>query len=67
MKKLKVYSLITQFIFQLAILGILGYYIGYKINPKGILCGVLAIVGVLIGLIAFILELIILVGESDGE
>ncbi|MCR5462877.1 MAG: hypothetical protein K6E87_07440 [bacterium] len=67
MKNLKVYALVTQFVFQLLILGVLGWFIGYKIDPEGILKGVLAIVGVLIGVIAFIIQLIKMVGVKDGE
>ncbi len=67
MKSLKVYALITQFIFQLLILGVLGYFIGYKIDPDGILKGVLAVVGVLIGLIAFIIQVIKMVGVEKDE
>ncbi len=67
MKKLKIYALITQFIFQLLILGVLGWFIGYKIDPEGVLKGILAVIGAVIGVIAFIIELIILVGESNGE
>lgn len=67
MKNFKIYALVTQFIFQLAILGVLGYFIGYKIDPDGILKGILAIVGCLIGLIAFIIQVIKMVGVEDGE
>jgi len=67
MKSLKVYALITQFIFQLLILGVLGYFIGYKIDPDGILKGILAVVGVLIGLIAFIIQVIKMVGVEKDE
>ena len=67
MKNLKVYALITQFVFQLLILGVLGYFIGYKIDPDGLLKGILAIAGVLIGLIAFIIQVIKMVGVEDGE
>ena len=67
MKHLKVYALITQFVFQLLILGVLGYFIGYKIDPDGLLKGILAIAGVLIGLIAFIIQVIKMVGVEDGE
>lgn len=67
MKNLKVYALVTQFVFQLLILGVLGWFIGYKIDPDGILKGVLAIVGALIGVIAFIIQLIKMVGVKDGE
>ena len=67
MKNLKVYALVTQFVFQLAILGVLGWFIGYKIDPDGILKGILAIVGALIGVVAFIIQLIKMVGVKDGE
>ena len=67
MKNLKVYTLITQFVFQLLILGVLGYYLGYKIDPDGILKGILAVVGVLIGVIAFIIQVIKMVGIDDGK
>ena len=67
MKNLKIYALVTQFVFQLLALGVLGYYLGYKIDPDGILKGVLAVAGVLIGLIAFIIQLVKMVGVKDGE
>ena len=67
MKNLKVYALVTQFVFQLLILGVLGWFIGYKIDPDGILKGVLAVIGALIGLVAFIIQLVKMVGVEDGE
>ena len=67
MKNLKIYALVTQLIFQLLILGVLGWFIGYKINPDSVLKGILAIVGVVIGVIAFIIQLIAMVGAKDGE
>ena len=67
MKNLKVYALVTQFIFQLLILGVLGYFIGYKIDPDSVLKGVLAVIGVVIGVIAFIIQIIKMVGVEDGE
>lgn len=67
MKNLKVYALVTQFIFQLLILGVLGWFIGYRIEPDGILKGILAVVGAVIGVIAFIIQLIAMVGAKDGE
>lgn len=67
MKNLKVYALVTQFIFQLLILGVLGWFIGYKIDPDGVLKGILAVVGVVIGVIAFIIQLVKMVGVKDGE
>lgn len=67
MKNLKVYALVTQFVFQLLILGVLGWFIGYKIDPDGVLKGILAVVGVVIGVIAFIIQLVKMVGVKDGE
>lgn len=67
MKNLKIYALITQFIFQLLILGVLGYYLGYKIDPDGVLKGILAVIGAVIGVIAFIIQVIKMVGVEDGE
>ncbi|MBP5445785.1 MAG: hypothetical protein J6Y28_06400 [Acholeplasmatales bacterium] len=67
MKNLKVYALVTQFIFQLLILGVLGWFIGYRIDPDGVLKGILAVVGVVIGVIAFIIQLVKMVGVKDGE
>ena len=67
MKNLKVYALVTQFVFQLLILGVLGWFIGYKIDPDGILKGVLAVIGVIVGIIAFIIQLVKMVGVKDGE
>ena len=67
MKNLKVYALVTQFVFQLLILGVLGWFIGYKIDPDGILKGILAVVGAVIGVIAFIIQIVMMVGVKDGE
>ena len=67
MKNIKVYALVTQFVFQLAILGVLGYFIGYKIDPDGILKGILAVVGVIIGVTAFIIQVVKMVGVEDGD
>ena len=67
MKNLKVYALVTQFVFQLLILGVLGWFIGYKIDPDSVLKGILAVVGVVIGVVAFIIQLVKMVGVKDGE
>ena len=67
MKNLKVYALVTQFVFQLLILGVLGWFIGYKIDPDGILKGILEVVGAVIGVIAFIIQIVMMVGVKDGE
>lgn len=62
----KIYSLFTQGIFTILILGGLGFYIGYIIDKSGILKGVLAAVGVLIGIIIFIKYMLQIGGEIDG-
>lgn len=66
MNGLKVYALVTQFIFQTLILGVLGYFIGYTIDKEGVLKGILAVIGATVGLIAFIIQVIYLAGVKNG-
>jgi len=51
---LKAYTIFSQGLFTIIILGGLGFFIGWKIDKKSALPGVLAVVGGLIGLINFI-------------
>lgn len=67
MKKIKVYALVTQFIFQVALLTGLGYFIGYSIDNDGLQKGILAIVGAIIGIFAFIIQMIKVAGDVDGK
>ncbi len=65
-KIVKAYALFTQGIIGIILLGVLGYFIGHIINKDGILKGVLAIVGVLIGVLIFIRYMIYIGGDIDG-
>lgn len=55
---MKMYALISQMLLEVFVLIIIGYFIGNKIDSDGILKGVLAIVGGLLGLIFMILQVI---------
>lgn len=63
---IKIYSLVTQGISCVLVLGAIGFGIGYLINKNGILPGILAFVGVIIGIVIFIQLLWRLGGEIDG-
>ncbi len=50
----KAYAIFSQGIFTMITLGVIGFFIGYKIDKKSALQGVLAVIGCLIGLVYFI-------------
>ncbi len=50
----KAYAIFSQGIFTMITLGVIGFYIGYKIDKKSALRGILAVVGCLIGLVYFV-------------
>ena len=51
----KLYAIITEGFITTLVLGGLGYYIGYKVNPDNIaLAGILASAGVIIGIVSFV-------------
>ena len=51
---LKAYTIFSQGLFTMIILGVIGFFIGYKIDKKSALPGIFAVLGGLIGLIYFI-------------
>ena len=51
---LKAYTVFSQGLFTIIILGGLGFFIGYKIDKKSALPGIFAVIGGLIGLVNFI-------------
>lgn len=55
---MKTYALLSQLIIEIIVLAALGYFIGYKINPDGVLKGVLAVIGTIIGIIFMIVQVI---------
>lgn len=65
-KSIKLYSIYTQGIITILFLGISGFYVGYLIDKNGIEKGILAVVGVIIGIIAFIRHAIFIGGDIDG-
>lgn len=52
---LKAYAIFSQGIATMIILGGLGFFIGWKVNKHSALCGILAVVGAMLGLAYFIL------------
>lgn len=66
MKFAKYYALITQFVIETLVLVFLGLYIGSKLDPDGVLNGILATVGGLLGIVFFVIY-VIKVGEKDGR
>ncbi len=64
MRFAKFYAIITQFIVETLFLVFLGMYIGEKIEPDGLLKGVLGVVGGILGIIFFIIY-VIRVGVLD--
>lgn len=53
-KYVRIYAISTQGILTMVMLGGLGYFIGYKINSESAWPPILAVVGLLIGLVIFI-------------
>lgn len=52
---LKAYALFSQGIIGMIVLGGIGFIIGWKVDKHSALCGILAVVGGLMGLAYFIL------------
>ncbi len=63
-KYAKFYALGTQGILTMIVLGGIGFYIGYRIDKNSFWPPVLAVVGVLCGLVSFISYLLCLVKEG---
>ena len=58
MKFARFYALITQFVIEMLVLVFLGMFIGNKIDPDGILSGILGTIGGLLGITFFIIYII---------
>ena len=64
-KYAKFYVLTTQGIFTMAVLAVVGYFIGRAIDVESVWPGVLAAIGALCGLVSFIYTLLKLLKEED--
>ncbi len=64
---IKSYSLVTQGILNIIVLAGIGFLIGYFIDKQGILSGILAFIGLIIGLVLFVITTLRLDGEKDGR
>lgn len=64
-KYLNYYALATQGILTMVILMGLGFYIGYKIDAESAWPGILATIGMLIGLFTFISYLLYLIKQEE--
>ena len=51
----KAYAIFSQGIASMIVLGALGFFIGWKVNKHSALCGILAVVGGVLGLGYFIM------------
>lgn len=51
---IKAYAIFSQGIASMIILGAIGFFIGWKVNKHSALCGILAVVGAIMGLVYFI-------------
>lgn len=63
-KYAKFYALGTQGILTMVLLGGIGYFIGYKIEKDSFWSPILAVVGVLCGLVSFVGYLLYLIKEE---
>ena len=63
----RIYVIGTQGIFSLIIFTALGYGIGYLINKDSILPAILAVVGMLLGLVSLITYLFILLRMEERD
>lgn len=52
---IKAYAIFSQGIASMIVLGIIGFIIGWKIDKHSAMCGILAVLGAIIGLIYFII------------
>lgn len=50
----KAYAIFSQGLVTMIVLGVIGFFIGFKVDKKSALPGILAVIGGLIGLINFI-------------
>lgn len=66
-KGIKFYAVGTQGVFTMAILGVIGFFIGYKIDKNSLWPGVLAVIGVLCGLFSFITSILYLLKEEEKK
>lgn len=66
-KALKFYAVGTQGIFTMAILGLIGFFIGYKINKDSVWPAILAIIGVLCGLFSFVMSMLYLLKDVEKK
>lgn len=53
----KAYAVFSQGIITILVLMGLGFFIGWRINKKSLLCGILAVVGLILGVIVFFINL----------
>jgi len=51
----KAYAIFSQGIISTICLAGLGFFIGWKINKHSALCGILAVVGAILGIVSFII------------
>ncbi len=51
----KAYAIFSQGIISTICLAVLGFFIGWKINKHSALCGILAVVGAILGICSFII------------
>jgi len=61
------YVMASQGVFSMAIFGIIGFFIGYKINKHSVWPAILAVFGVLIGLFSLIYNLIYILNKEEKE
>lgn len=66
-KAVKLYAVGTQGIFTMAILGVIGFIIGYNINKESLWPGILSVVGILCGLFTFITSILYLLREEEKK
>ena len=64
-KYARFYALTTQGILTIAVLGVIGFFIGRAIDKNSVWPGVLAAIGALCGLASFICTLLRLLKEED--
>ena len=66
-KFFKNYALITQAVFSILVYSLLGFGIGYLIDKESFWPVVLLVVGMLLGLVFFIMTLLKLLKEDEEE
>lgn len=65
--KFKKYIIYTNLFYQVIILTIIGYYIGYKINNENNTPAVFAVIGLVMGIINFVYIAIRLEKKNDRK